>query len=539
MNQATLSTLLSSFMAESAVAVARVEERLFPGEHWLIAFVPESQLVVAQSLSAAAESALNGNSGVEGTPLVVVFRPVEAKPADDAPEERVGRLAQTDVDQLVQLLEARSRTSDALPSLKYMEDPRASLGAVGASRHQLIFGRRGVGKTALLLEGKRVAEKSGHATVWLNAHALRRLDADGASLAISRMLLASVVKQGGNSNAAVFVKVRELLSRLESIEPEGFGSLLPEINSSLRDVLHADLLRLYLYIDDFYLLDARVQPMVLDNVAAMLRDSNGWIKIASIERLTRAYEPSSRIGLEVPHDATMIDLDVTLEDPAETQVFLETVLANYTDAAGIRSPNSIAKSEALGRLVLASGGVPRDYLNLFASSLIVARQNRKLAREVGREDVALAAGRSARDKKRDLEQDVAGGNSEAILHAIAALSGDVRGRGHAYFRVDVSQKQDRGYELLGLLVDLRFAHLVQASLSDQHKSGIRYEAYVLDLSEWSDVRLRRGLNVLDFENGQWVHRLTGTAGSKNVLAGTRLRDQLRLSPLVDVATLIA
>lgn len=91
--------------------------------------------------------------------------------------------------------------------------------------------------------------------------------------------------------------------------------------------------------------------------------------------------------------------------------------------------------------------------------------------------------------------------------------------------------------MFSLIVDLRFAHVVQASLSDQHKSGVRYEAYVLDLSEYSDVRLKRGLHVLDLEDGRWTLRLTGQARFKQSLTGELLRDQLRQSPIVDIELL--
>lgn len=90
-------------------------------------------------------------------------------------------------------------------------------------------------------------------------------------------------------------------------------------------------------------------------------------------------------------------------DPGDVQTFLEHMLDNYTNAAGVGKPSSIAQRRALGRLVLASGGVPRDYLNLFASSIVQARKSRSNAQEVGRDDVAVAAGDAARGKKRDLE----------------------------------------------------------------------------------------------------------------------------------------
>jgi hypothetical protein len=296
--------------------------------------------------------------------------------------------------------------------------------------------------------------------------------------------------------------------------------------------------RLNIYIDDFYFFPIATQPNLLDYVFGLLRDCDGWLKIASIERLTRTFEPSSKAGLEIPHDASKIDLDRTLEDPAAAQDFLEKMLGNYTIAAGVKAPSSIAQRQALGRLVLASGGVPRDYLNLFASSIVQARRSRVNAKEVGKEDVAVAAGGAARGKKRDLEQDVSSDSASALLLALDKLSKRVKGDGFAYFRIDLAEKSEKGYELLGQLADLRFVHLIQATLSDQHKGGVKYEAYILDFSEYSDVRVKRGLQVLELVDGQWYGRLAGTVGTEKKLTGSQLRDSLRLAPLVNVKDLV-
>lgn len=532
---------VSKLLAKAGIAPTKIDERTFPDEHWIIVFVAEESLVAAQSLAGSIERSLNEISSHPGLSFVVNFRPsaFTEKPADEVTSGG-RRLARRQVDQLIQLLEARSRTSEALPSLKYVEDPRASLAAIGASRHQLIYGRRGVGKTSLLLEAKRIAERHGHVVIWINAHVLRQLDPAAAFSVIAENVLATLAKQGGSSGSESFTRLQHQSKELAALRATDklthklVGKKLPDLNSALRAVLREDLVRLYIYIDDFYLLPLTVQPVILDHVAGMLRDCNGWLKIASIERLTRPFEPSSKVGLEVPHDASNVDLDVTLEDPAAAQKFLEAVLTNYLTTAGIKKPSSIAKGEALGRLVLASGGVPRDYLNLFASSIVVARSARVLTREVGKEDVAVAAGGAARSKKRDLELDVASENAAILLRSLESISKYVKSRGFTYFLVNVGQKMHRSYELLSQLVDLRFAHLVESSISDQHRPGVRYEAYMLDLSEFSDVRLKRGLNVLDLEDGQWTWRLTGKARTMQRLAGSQLRDRLRQAPLLDL-----
>lgn len=212
------------------------------------------------------------------------------------------------------------------------------------------------------------------------------------------------------------------------------------------------------------------------------------------------------------------------------------MLSNYTTTAGISKPTNIAQAAALGRLVLASGGVPRDYLTLFASSIVAAR-SRSRAREIGREDVAEAAGRAARSKKRDLEQDVSSDSAGSLLIALDVLSEEVRGAGYTYFRVNVSQKSHQFYGVLGQLVDLRFAHLIQSTLSDQHRQGVKYEAYILDLSEYSDVRLKRKLAILDLRDGTWSFRRSGKAGTQKQLPGTLLRDELRRAPIMDLERL--
>jgi hypothetical protein len=232
---------------------------------------------------------------------------------------------------------------------------------------------------------------------------------------------------------------------------------------------------------------------------------------------------SHRLGLGSKSLTTLqkIDLDVTLEDPKAAQSFLERILSHYMASAGIGGVGAIANAESLGRLVLASGGVPRDYLNLFSSSIVVARERPK-AREIGREDVAGASGLSSRSKKRDLELDVSSTESATLLDAIERMSDSIKGAGYTYFLVDFAQKMMPGYEILSRLVDLRFAHLIQPALSDKHSSGTKYEAYVLALSEYTDVRLKRGLQVLDIEGGTWTHRQSGKAKTKIHL--TRIRE---------------
>jgi hypothetical protein len=536
--------LIQIALSDANVQVDDIQERSFPGERWIIVFVPENDLLVAQTMATSIERSVNESVVSGDSPFTVYFRSTANEPEFSPIDSKAGRLFGPKLDQLIQLLEARSRTSDALPSLNYVEDPRASLAAVAATRHQFVYGRRGVGKTALLLEAKRRAERKGDITVWMNAQTFRYHKAETAFLYIFEAVLTALARRGSSSETDAFAPAREKSNEITKMlagnnidEGSLVGALVTDVNRTLRRILRPGLVALNIYLDDFYFYPIDDQPRLLDYVFATLRDCDGWIKVASIERLTRPFEPSSRIGLEIPHDASKIDLDITLEDPNAAQDFLENILSSYTKTATVGRPSRIAKGEALGRLVLASGGVPRDYMTLFASSIVTAREARSNPQQVGREDVAVAAGRAARGKKRDLEVDAAQA-SNSLLVALEHLANEVKGKGFTYFRVNIEQKSRPGYEALARLVDLRFVHLIQAVLSDQHRAGTRYEAYTLDLSEYTDVRMKRGLEILDLEERQWISRLTGTANTGRRLTRTKFRDQLRQSPLVDVDYLI-
>ncbi|MBY6414296.1 ATP-binding protein [Rhodococcus sp. BP-252] len=533
-------TIVNEILQSVGLSAQEVSEREFPGEHWVIVTIDAAALVTAQSLAGQIESELSDALTATDTSVTAFFRPGRQEPENPTNASNTGRLSSANVDQLIQLLEARSRTSEAIPSLAYREDPRASLTAVAASRHHLVYGRRGVGKTALLLEVKRLSEQRGAATVWMNSHTLRNQTPEETFSTVISAVLKSLLHRIGASKSPTKKQILDLSNRLNATSQDSpvAADLIPEINSTLRSILRAEVLQLFVYLDDFYLIPQSWQPQILDYLASSLRDCDGWLKVASIERLTRPFDVSERIGIEVPHDASTIDLDVTLENPAQTQEFLESVMNTYIDKAGLGSVGSIAKTEALGRLVLASGGVPRDYLNLFSNSIVVARERRAQAAEIGREDVSGAAGRYSQSKKRDLEQDVNSNESQIIITALETLISGVKGEGSTFFRVDFREKSTQGYELLARLVDMRFAHLVQSALSDQKQAGVKYEAYILALSEYSDVRLQRGLNTLDIERGEWVLRLTGKAGSSKKQSTQQLRYTLRKSPLLSVKELI-
>ncbi|RYH54346.1 MAG: hypothetical protein EON54_13065, partial [Alcaligenaceae bacterium] len=111
-------------LESAGISPFEIVEREFPGERWIIISVSEDSIATGQSLAGDIEKRLS--DGHDAISVTVFFRAAKEDVDNAGTHAATGRLSDRSVDRLIQLLEARSRTSDAVPSLRYMEDPRAS-----------------------------------------------------------------------------------------------------------------------------------------------------------------------------------------------------------------------------------------------------------------------------------------------------------------------------------------------------------------------------------------------------------------------------
>lgn len=102
-------------------------------------------------------------------------------------------------------------------------------------------------------------------------------------------------------------------------EPAGIGSqaatarpLIRRSGPALTTHANADL---FVFLDDYHLVHANQQPKVAEAVHGALNGARGWLKVAGLRSLLRAYDPATREGRQSPGDAQVISLDLILVDP--------------------------------------------------------------------------------------------------------------------------------------------------------------------------------------------------------------------------------
>ncbi|HRX86211.1 MAG TPA: hypothetical protein P5572_14420 [Phycisphaerae bacterium] len=262
----------------------------------------------------------------------------------------------------------------------------------------------------------------------------------------------------------------------------------------------------YILLDDLYQLRRAEQPRILDYLHSIAKDNRLWLKVGTIKHRSNWYlHTSPPLGLKLGDDADDIDLDVTLEKYSIAKTFLREILQNLSRSVGLPDDLRYLTDTGFDRLVLASGGVARDFLAIFRRSVTAARErgvDSTRGGKVGAEDVNVAAGDYEPTKREELKRDVYR-EDESALDAIFVRVRDfcLRVANCNCFLVD---KERGGPDVEGIheLVDLKLLHLIRSRVTVNTRAGRIYEAYMLDLSQYAGARKKRDLELVEFWHGE-------------------------------------
>jgi hypothetical protein len=538
-------SVVRSRFEERGVSLSYLEPKPYPEETIFVAGVAEADFALAIEVASSLDQCFK-DAEFFG---FVTIRKAEAALSKKPSGRSVRGVGNPKAEELANLLAARSRTSEIQPSLEYIRDASNNLEAAITARNHLIFGRRGAGKTTLMVETKRRLEAAAHATAWINVQTHRHSGPELLFMWVLSNVFERIQTHFAERTPKLLTEVATIQSDLAmlmgrtDLSRADCARLIPRAQKLIERFTTSAGCRLYIFLDDLHYLRKGDQPVLLDMVHGVTRDIDAWLKVACIKHLSRWFEHSPPTGLQTGHDAEHIDLDLTLESPSEAKLFLDRVLNVYAAHVGVPSARSIFSEDALNRLVLASGAVPRDYLVLAASAIRSAKR-RQNARLAGVQDVNRAAGDQSKVKIAELEDDAASDASagaQAIIRALARVRQFcLDEKRFTFFKVDFQDKEasQREYSLIQSLLDVRIIHLIAASLSDKQEAGRRAEVFMLDLSQFSGQRLKKRIHVLDFVDSHLVLRETTSlkAGEKGDTP-KRLQDLLRKGPVFELASI--
>ena len=437
-------------------------------------------------------------------------------------------------------------------------DVAGHLARVRSSQHQIIFGRRGSGKSCLLVHFHRNAETLyGAHSIYLDADEIKQLRYPDLLIRLllsvfrhlpgaERRLVQRLLRRPATPLQRSIAELQELLDRadtervIESREASsearsGVSARIPgfavsldetasrgqrrtsEFEASKIDVLERHLQDYKqvvgsalgehgipmgaLIVDDSYLLRRSEQPDVIDYLHRLLRGTNLYLKIGTIRHRTTLKRFGDQfIGVELTQDIESLDLDRTLEDLPKTQAYLSGILDRLGERVGLPTVTGTYVSiDGAFALTLASGGVPRDYLSIFVEAVEEARE-RGATRWITPTHVYKGAARvSYQQKLQGLRSDVGSEVTEleALFQDLYTFCIHERKKTAFLSSQDEVGDHEREHELIQQLTDFKLIHVVEPDTSAASGRPGRYEAYTLDAASYMEPR-RRGIEIVEF-----------------------------------------
>lgn len=364
----------------------------------------------------------------------------------------------------------------------------------------LITGRRGVGKSTLILRAVTLLRRQPNLCCVVDMQAYSELSGDALARELLRDLARRIADDAlaTSADSALGVASQELRALSEQLEDQRLtsASALPAFKRALGSITMRLGGAVFVFLDDFHVIAQEEQADLLHKVHGALKGASGWLKVAGLESLLSPYNRSTRRGLQVAGDAIHVPLDLTLENPRLAEKHLRSILESFLSAVGYSSSKTVLAESAFKRLVWANAGVPRDFLQMLGRSIEHARRHQR--RKVTLSDVNMAIGESGKAKLSEMEQDArnAKGALRAVLDRLEAFCLNEK-KTNAFL---VPTENTQGRQLIRVLSDLRLVHLIHQSITPS-AAGKRYEAFILDYATFTGFRRKRNVREMVPEKG--------------------------------------
>lgn len=258
----------------------------------------------------------------------------------------------------------------------------------------------------------------------------------------------------------------------------------------------------YLLLDDLYHIRISDQPEVIDYFHRIAKDTGLWLKIGTIKHRSRWYVAGNPpMGMKIADDADAIDLDITLEKYDLTKKFLLKILEQFAQEKKLNL-NDIMTDGAKDRLVLASGGVARDFLTIFRRGIEVASSRIASGATGGSkiiaEDINIAAGEHDSNKREEFNRDTTPDDQTVLTDFLNDISDFCLKTNDANCILIDKEIKGQEEQLIGELVDLKFLHHVKSRVTVRGQARKIYDAYMLDVSQYTGQRKRQNFEMIKF-----------------------------------------
>lgn len=442
-----------------------------------------------------------------------------------------------------------------------------------SAQQQVLFGRRGSGKSCLLVHFQNISDRDREVlSIYIGVDEIKRLgfpdvlirilltifeklpgarrtifsfrrtplrdvitelktlldDPDSANVSTkdSREVAHGVDVSGGSAtpiSARLSGKRgKETTKQFTSSKLDHLERHLQDYKTVFRQVLKSNNTNAYILVDDFYLIQRDTQPNVVDYLHRLLRGTDGYLKLATIRhRTTLRRHDGQTVGVELSQDIEEISLDKTFEDFEATHGYLHAMLQQMSNECS--SSTNVAElfnPDAARALTLASGGVPRDFLNIFVEAIAASVRARKMDRLTPTFIYKASTSLSYKSKIANIKEEAGFDSASLDRLFVDIVNFCLKEKKKTVFLINHEEIAEfpTEHELLQQLMDFKLVHIVEANTSAASGRAGRYAAYTLDFSIFMEPR-RRGIEIVEFWRTDDQRRPVGVRESPDYSLG--------------------
>lgn len=239
-----------------------------------------------------------------------------------------------------------------------------------------------------------------------------------------------------------------------------------------------------LYLDDFYQIPLNIQTRViqyLHDIYKTCENKSFCFKICTLPNRIKINFDGENI-LSLKDDFSAINLDKDLSNIDATKDYLLQILSSLNKDLNIK-PRDIeqlfSNKEALINLIIGSGGIPRDFLIMFADVISSVRANNE--KNILKSTIYSVVNSMRSDKDENIEFD-----SDITVQMIECARQEIEdeivsNKNTNVFLFSHNQSEEK-LALMRNLVNSRYLHIIKENTSSENKKKEMFTAYLVDMS---------------------------------------------------------
>jgi hypothetical protein len=211
--------------------------------------------------------------------------------------------------------------------------------------------------------------------------------------------------------------------------------------------------------------------------------------------------PDGNYDLSIKDDFSPIKLDYDLADFENLKKHLISILINLDISIGLSLQefrSCFTNDEALDFALIASGGIPRDFIVLFADLVTNAINGGRTT--IAKENIYSVVNQLREEKEQNIEFD-SDISPEKIRQSISEITNKIIEKYNTNVFLYPHEKSVEEENILRNLVNLRYIHPIKENISSETIKKKTFDAYLVDMSLYAiNARMPRDFNFRHF----WV-----------------------------------